>query len=200
MIFSGPSGVGKGTVLRQFLAGRENVCYSVSATTRCPRDGEVDGRDYHFVTCEAFRQMADQGDMLEYAVYNGNYYGTPKSFCDRQLAQGKDVVLEIEVQGALQVKKKIPEALAVFVLPPSLEELERRLRGRGTEEEEVIQKRLRIAREEIALADRYDFVIVNSRLEEAVKSLELVLEAGRRRPCMCRDFLENMREGQVPAL
>ena len=146
IVVSGPSGVGKGTVLGAYLAGRENVAYSVSATTRAPRPGEQDGVHYFFLSREEFESTAQNGGMLEYASYNGNYYGTPKAPVEQKRAQGIDVILEIEVQGALQVKKACPDALMIFVAPPGFDELQSRLTGRHTEDEETVQKRLAIAR------------------------------------------------------
>ena len=139
IVVSGPSGVGKGTVLGAYLAGRENVAYSVSATTRAPRPGEQDGVHYFFLSREEFESTAQNGGMLEYASYNGNYYGTPKAPVEQKRAQGIDVILEIEVQGALQVKKACPDALMIFVAPPGFDELQSRLTGRHTEDEETVQ-------------------------------------------------------------
>ena len=141
IVVSGPSGVGKGTVLGEYLSGRENVAYSVSATTRAPRPGEQDGVHYFFLSREEFESTAQNGGMLEYASYNGNYYGTPKAPVEQKRAQGIDVILEIEVQGALQVKKACPDALMIFVAPPGFDELQSRLTGRHTEDEETVQKR-----------------------------------------------------------
>ena len=151
IVFSGPSGVGKGTVLKEFLAGRENVALSVSATTRQPRPGEENGVHYYFLTKEEFLKKVEEGNMLEYAQYNSNYYGTPKDKVDEALAQGRDIVLEIEVQGALLVKEKCPNALLVFVAPPSWQELRDRLTGRGTEDAATIENRLNIAKQELTL-------------------------------------------------
>ena len=147
IVVSGPSGVGKGTVLGAYLAGRENVAYSVSATTRAPRPGEQDGVHYFFLSREEFESTAQNGGMLEYASYNGNYYGTPKAPVEQKRAQGIDVILEIEVQGALQVKKACPDALMIFVAPPGFDELQSRLTGRHTEDEETVQKRLAFRRQ-----------------------------------------------------
>ena len=171
IVFSGPSGVGKGTVLKEFLQGRENVALSISATTRQPRPGEEHGVHYYFLTKEEFLKKVEEGNMLEYAQYNQNYYGTPKDKVDEALAQGKDIVLEIEVQGALLVKEKCPNALLVFVAPPSWEELHNRLVGRGTEDTATIENRLNIARGELAQAIHYDYILVNDTVEAAAQRL-----------------------------
>ena len=174
IVVSGPSGVGKGTVLQQYLAGRQNVAYSVSATTRAPRPGEEDGVHYFFLSKEQFEQTAQSGGMLEYACYNGNYYGTPKAAVERERQQGNDVILEIEVQGALQVKKSCPDALLIFIAPPSFEQLAQRLRGRQTEDEQTVNNRLAIARGELAQAQQYDYIVVNDTVEQAVEDYRKV--------------------------
>lgn len=169
-VVSGPSGSGKGTVLAQ-IKKRPDVFYSVSATTRGMRPGEIDGVDYHFISREQFVEMIERGEFLEHAEYVHNFYGTPIQPIRDNLAAGRDVIVEIEVQGFLQVKEKLPEAETVFIMPPSVEELERRLRGRGTETEEKIQGRLKTALEEMKYADRYDHIVVNDELEKAVSEL-----------------------------
>jgi guanylate kinase len=176
-IVSGFAGSGKGTVMKQLLARHEGYALSVSATTRSPRKGERDGVDYFFRTKEQFESMIADHAFLEYASYVGNYYGTPASYVDACLAQGKDVILEIEVQGALQVKKKRPNAILVFLTPPSGEELERRLRGRGTETDEVIQKRMRRAAEESALMGEYDYILVNDDVDHATEALHNLISS-----------------------
>ena len=186
-VFTGPSGTGKGTILGQVLEQDKNVFLSVSATTRAPRDGEQDGVHYYFLTHEAFEEKIKQGAFLEYAQYVGNYYGTLEAPVDQQLAQGRDVVLEIEVQGAMQIHNKRPDAVMVFVAPPSMDELERRLRGRGTESDEKVQGRLQTARQEMGFANRFDYIITNDRLEDAVADLLAVLAAER---CRNRDKLD----------
>lgn len=178
-VFTGPSGTGKGTILSHVLEQDKNVFLSVSATTRAPRGGEQDGVHYYFLTHEAFEDKIKQGAFLEYAQYVGNYYGTLEAPVDQQLAQGCDVVLEIEVQGAMQIHKKRPDAVMVFVAPPSMEELERRLRGRGTESDEKVQGRLQTATQEMGFANRFDYIIVNDKLENAVADLLAVLAAER---------------------
>lgn len=186
-VFTGPSGTGKGTILGQVLEQDKNVFLSVSATTRAPRGGEQDGVHYYFLTHEAFEEKIKQGAFLEYAQYVGNYYGTLEAPVDQQLAQGRDVVLEIEVQGAMQIHNKRPDAVMVFVAPPSMDELERRLRGRGTESDEKVQGRLQTARQEMGFANRFDYIITNDRLEDAVADLLAVLAAER---CRNRDKLD----------
>lgn len=161
-VFSGPSGVGKGTLkakLFEEFAGQ--IAYSVSATTRAPREGEADGKDYFFVTRQEFEKRIANNDFLEHAEFAGNLYGTPRSYVTGLLEQGVNVLLEIEVQGAAQVKRSMPESVSVFILPPSIEELEHRLRGRGTESEEKIRERLAASGREIACAPSYDYQIVN---------------------------------------
>ena len=169
-VVSGPSGSGKGTVLAQ-IKKRPDVFYSVSATTRGMRPGEIDGVDYHFISREQFLEMIERGEFLEHAEYVHNFYGTPIQPIRDNLAAGRDVIVEIEVQGFLQIKEKLPEAETVFIMPPSVEELERRLRGRGTETEEKIQGRLKTALEEMKYADRYDHIVVNDELDKAVGEL-----------------------------
>lgn len=177
LVLSGPSGCGKGTVLRSLMAGREDMAFSVSATTRAPRPGEVDGREYYFVSRERFEEMVEQGELLEHAEFVGNCYGTPKAPVLQQLEAGRHVLLDIEVQGAAQVKRAMPEAVLVFLIPPSLEELERRLRGRGTETEEKIQQRLKTAEYEMTLAGEYDYTVVNDEVARAAAELAEILKA-----------------------
>lgn len=179
IVFSGPSGVGKGTILARYMKGREDICYSVSATTRSPRPGEEDGKHYFFWTKEKFEEMIAADQMLEYAQYNGNYYGTPKQFVEEKLAAGVDVVLEIEVQGAAKVRAACPEGLFIFVLPPSFDTLRSRLTGRGTEDSATVQKRLDAALGELRQAESYDYVIVNDDLDRAVEALATVVQADR---------------------
>ena len=161
-VFSGPSGVGKGTLnARLFAEFGDQIAFSVSATTRAPREGEIDGKHYFFISRQEFENRIANNDFLEYAQFAGNCYGTPKSYVLSLLEQGKNVLLEIEVQGAMQVMARMPECVSIFVLPPSFEELERRLRGRGTESEEKVRARLETARGEIAYAPRYQYRIIN---------------------------------------
>lgn len=178
-IITGPSGAGKGSVLSRVLPSLENVFLSVSATTRKPRPGEEDGVNYYFISRERFDEMVERGELLEHAEYVGNCYGTPEGPVNRRLEDGQDVILEIEVQGALIVKEKRPDAVLVFIVPPSFDILERRLRNRGTEAEEVVEKRLQKARAECAHIDDYDFIVVNDLLDDAVRDLSAIITAER---------------------
>ena len=178
IVFSGPSGVGKGTVRQEiFLTPDHKFEYSVSMTTRAQRPGEVDGKDYFFRSREEFEELIRNGQMLEYAEYVGNYYGTPLTYVNETLDKGIDVFLEIEVQGALQVKKKVPDAVFIFLTPPDLNERQERLVGRGTDSEEVIAQRIERAREEIALMSEYDYAIVNDEVPLAAERVKRVIEA-----------------------
>ncbi len=177
IVFSGPSGSGKGTILQEVLKDDSSVMLSISATTRLPREGEQNGVNYFFLQKEAFEEMIANDGMLEHACYCGNYYGTPRKPVETAMEEGKDVVLEIEVQGALQIKKKFPECITIFILPPSMEVLEHRLRKRQTEDEPTIQKRLAQAKEELKLAAQYDYVVVNGELETAVDDMKAILRA-----------------------
>ena len=181
LVLSGPSGAGKGTICEQLLNKRKNLAYSVSATTRAPRKGEVDGRDYFFVTIEKFKEMIANNELLEHAEIYGNYYGTPRSYVMSILDEGRDVVLEIDPQGALQVKESFPDAVFVFVVPPSLDELSKRIYKRGTDSEEVIKRRLSAATSELAYASKYDYIIVNDEVEKATNKVSNILDAERNR-------------------
>ena len=177
IILSGPSGVGKGTVREQLFKEESlNLAYSISMTTRYKRPGEKEGIDYFFVDVDTFKKKIEQGELLEYAQFVGNYYGTPKAYVDQLLDEGKNVVLEIEVQGALQVMKKVPDALTIFLVPPSMEELEKRIRGRRTEAEDVIKERLDKARREIATKDQYKHVVVNDDVRRAKDDIVKIIE------------------------
>ena len=178
IVFSGPSGVGKGTVRQEIFSTPDHKFeYSVSMTTRAQRPGEVDGKDYFFRSREEFEELIRNGQMLEYAEYVGNYYGTPLTYVNETLDKGIDVFLEIEVQGALQVKKRVPDAVFIFLTPPDLNELQERLVGRGTDSEEVIAQRIERAREEIALMSEYDYAIVNDEVPLAAERVKRVIEA-----------------------
>lgn len=179
IVVSGPSGCGKGTILQEVLRKGNRLFYSISATTRIPRPGEVEGENYFFLTKDAFERLIEENGMLEHAVYCGNYYGTPRAAVEERLEQGCDVILEIEVQGAMQIKKSCPDALFLFILPPSVKELRRRLEKRGTETEERIAGRIAAATDEIAAAPGYDYIIVNDGLEDAIEDFLLVLRAER---------------------
>ena len=184
VVVSGPSGVGKGTVLKYVLE-RDDFVYSVSATTRKPREGEVDGVNYFFLSRDKFEEMITGGELIEYAEYNGNYYGTPKFFVEQMLRAGKNVILEIEVKGAMQVKKVMPDATFIFIAPESREILAARLRGRGTETEDVIAGRLGIAENEIKACLMYDYIVINrdGGAEECSKDIIAAVKADGFRPC-----------------
>lgn len=177
IVISGPSGSGKGTVLSRVFERRTGLFYSVSATTRAPRPGEINGQHYYFLTREEFEEKIKAGGMLEYAQYCGNYYGTPRRAVEEKRAGGLDVVLEIEVQGAALVKKACPDCVTIFIAPPSKEELERRLRGRGAEDDEVIKKRLETAVSEIEHAFDYDYIVVNDEVEKAAEKIDSIITA-----------------------
>ena len=177
IVVSGASGTGKGTVCAQLLKKRPSLMYSISATTRNPRNGEQDGVQYYFHTRESFEKLIKDGGLLEWADVYGNYYGTPKAPVDKFLEEGQDILLEIDTQGALNVMEKMPEGIFVFLLPPSMEELERRLRTRGTDSEEVILRRLDAARGEVNAAKKYRYVVVNDVVENAVDTIDAILTA-----------------------
>lgn len=181
VVVSSPSGGGKGTILKSLFARNENLRMSVSATTRAPRAGEEHGVHYYFIGRDEFKQNIERGAMLEYAEYCGNFYGTPKAPIQAWLDAGHDVVLEIEVQGGRQIKAAAPDCVSLFILPPSLEVLEKRLRGRGTETDEVIAKRLEAAREEIRCVEDYDYAVINDTVEQAVLEIESILAAEKLR-------------------
>ncbi len=172
IIFTGPSGVGKGTILADFFKKVDNnIVYSISNTTRQPRDGEINGMHYFFISTGEFEKMIKENMFLEYACYSGNYYGTNKNFVEQKINEGKSVLLEIELQGALQVMKKCPDAVTIFIKPPTFEELEKRLRGRHSEDETSISKRLQTAKEELKNADKFHYVIENDIVDKAVDEL-----------------------------
>lgn len=181
-IISGPSGVGKSTVLRELLRDRDDLYFSISATTRTPREGEIDGVHYHFINVDRFREMIQEDEFLEYAEYVGNFYGTPKRYVDEAMAQGKDVILDIEVQGALQVTSKRPDTVRIFIAPPSWKELERRLKDRGTDDPDKVQKRLLRAKVEFQTAHTYDYFVINDTVEEAVRELDAIITAEHCKP------------------
>lgn len=180
-VVSAPAGCGKDTILEQLFKKNDSVGYSVSATTRAPREGETDGVHYHFLTRERFEELIAEGGVLEYTQYCGNYYGTPRKGVEELLAQGKDVILKIEVEGAMNIRRLFPECCLVFILPPSMCELERRLRKRGTETEDKIILRTAQARNEIKFAENYDYLITNGDLETAVDDLLAVIRAEKLR-------------------
>ena len=194
IVFSAPSGCGKGTMLEQILKN-EDFCVSVSATTRSPREGEVDGVNYYFISKDEFTERIGEGKFLEYAEYCGNFYGTPMDKVNEMLEKGKNVILEIEVQGAVKVMNKRPDALSIFIAPPSINELRRRLHKRGTESDEVIEQRVAQASNEVALAAKYDYIIVNDALEDAVEDFFHVVRAEQlradKRPEIIADITKN---------
>ena len=175
IVLTGPSGVGKGTLVRSLLQSHPELYLSVSVTTRSPRPGEINGKNYYFVNREQFEQMIAQEQLLEWAQFAGNCYGTPRQQVEEKIQQGKSVLLEIELEGARQIRTSFPEAMRIFILPPSMQELEQRLRGRGQDSEEAIARRLRRAEEEINAAGEFDFKIVNDNFETALKDIEAAL-------------------------
>ena len=196
VIISGPSGSGKGTVVKQ-LDATKGYAVSISVTTRKPRDGEVHGRDYFFIPEDDFTRMRTENVLLEHYFYVGNHYGTPRFYVEEQIASGKVVVLEIEVNGALQVKEKFPEAVLVFLMPPSLTELQRRLVNRATEDAVTIEDRLKKSLEEIPLIDRYDYLVINDKLEETVGKVDTIVAAERLRPLRNRKQVQDFTNSQV---
>lgn len=181
-IVSGPSGSGKSTVLHQLFTSRDNLYFSISATTRAPRNGEQDGVHYHFIDLNRFKELIEEDAFLEYAEYVGNFYGTPKKYVDEAMQSGKDVILDIEVQGALQICSKRPETVRIFIAPPSWSELERRLFTRGTDSEDKIQKRLLRAKAELQSADGYDYFVINDTVDRAVREIDAIITAEHCRP------------------
>lgn len=177
VVVSGFSGAGKGTLMKALLGRYQNYALSISATTRQPREGETDGVEYFFVTRERFEEMIAQNQLIEYAQYVNNFYGTPKEYVSKQMADGNDVILEIEIQGALKIKERFPEALLLFVLPPNAEELKHRLVGRGTESMDVIEARLHRAREEADGMDSYDYILINDKIDTCVEEMHQVIQA-----------------------
>ena len=194
VVVSGFSGAGKGTLMKELLKRYDNYALSVSATTRQPREGEKDGEDYFFVSREYFQQMIEDGRLVEYAQYVNHYYGTPRDYVEKKMAEGKDVILEIEIQGALKVKKRFPDALLIFVTPPSAGELRRRLVGRGTETIEVINARLRRAAEEASGMESYDYLLINDEIDACVEQMHQLITLQHSKTCYHLDFLSRMRE------
>lgn len=194
IVVSGFSGAGKGSLMKKLMEEYDNYALSISMTTRNPRPGEEDGREYFFVAKEQFEEKIGQDGLIEYANYCGNYYGTPRAYVEQQLEAGKDVILEIEIQGALKIREKFPTALLLFVMPPSAKELRRRLIGRGTETQEVIDQRMHRAMEEAQGIERYDYIVINDQLEECVKELHAIIGAAHNTPFRNEEFINNMRE------
>ena len=193
VVVSGFSGAGKGTLIKAMLEKHHNYALSISATTRAPRQGEEDGREYFFVTREKFEEMIREGQLIEYARYVENYYGTPRQYVFQQMADGKDVILEIEIQGALKIKERFPDALLLFVMPPSADELKRRLVGRGTETMEVIDQRLHRAAEEAEGMTSYDYILINDKVDTCVDAMHQLIQAQHRRVSGNLDFIQQMK-------
>lgn len=193
-VVSGFSGAGKGTLMKGLLANYDNYALSVSMTTRSPRPGEVDGREYFFISREQFEKNIADGKLIEHAQYVGNYYGTPKDFVFEKLDAGKDVLLEIEIQGALQIKKKFPEALLLFVTTKDAKTLVERLKGRGTEEEEVIYKRLKRAAEESEGIEEYEYLIINDDLDTCIRQMHDIIQNAKLKADRNKAFIEEIRD------
>ena len=193
-VVSGFSGAGKGTVMKKLMENYDNYALSISMTTRAPRTGETHGKEYFFSTREEFEQKIAAGQLLEYACYCDNYYGTPKEYVEEQLAAGRDVILEIEIQGALKIKEKCPDCLLLFITPPSAEELERRLVSRGTETIEVIEKRLARATEESEGIEAYDYIVINDDLDTCVKELHSLVQNAKNTVERRAEFINDIRE------
>ncbi|CAM4253132.1 guanylate kinase [Paenibacillus tarimensis] len=194
IVLSGPSGVGKGTVCSVLRQKMPELVYSVSATTRRPRQGETEGLNYFFKSKDQFEEMIARDALLEYAQYVDNYYGTPRDFVEKTISEGKDIILEIEVQGALKVKEKFPEGVFIFLLPPSLDELKQRITGRGTETQAVIDHRLTVAREEMSLLRYYDYAVINDEIDAACHRIQSIVTAEH---CRRERFLADYAELQA---
>ena len=193
-VISGFSGAGKGTVTRKILDQYDNYALSISATTRDPREGEENGREYFFKTAEEFEKMIAKDELIEYAKYVNNYYGTPKMYVQEQLQKGKDVILEIEIQGALKVKEKYPDTLLLFITPPSAQELKNRLIRRGTEEMDVIEKRMKTAAWEAQFMDQYDYIVINDELQTCVEELHAIIQSEHKKSARNLVFAEKIKE------
>ena len=199
VVVSGPSGAGKGTIC-QALLEKTALAYSVSATTRQPRAGEVDGESYYFISVEAFEEMIEKDELLEWAQVYDNYYGTPLKKVEEKLAAGEDILLEIDTQGAMKVREKFPEGIYIFILPPSLAELERRIRGRDTETEEVLKKRLAAAIDEVEVGRLYKYVVMNDKVEDAVDAICAVLAAEKRLVTRNEELFDEMGKGREDSI
>jgi len=195
IVVSGFSGAGKGTIMKELLKRyADTYALSISATTRNPREGEMNGREYFFKTVEEFEKMIEAGDLIEYAKYVDNYYGTPRNYVDEQLNSGKDVILEIEIQGALKVKERFPDTLLLFVTPPSAAVLKARLVGRGTETMEVIDSRMRRAVEESEFMDKYDYLVVNDVLDDCVEEVHNIIQSSHAKTLFQSEFMNAVKE------
>ena len=193
-VVSGFSGAGKGTIMKALLGKYDNYALSISATTRKPREGEVHGREYFFLSVDEFEKMIEEDQFIEHARYVSNYYGTPRSYVEEKMAEGKDVILEIEIQGALKVKEKFPETLLVFVVPPSAEELKNRLVGRGTETMEVIESRMDRALEEAEEMEAYDYILVNETVDKAVEDLHNLIQSQHMKASGNQELIKKTKE------
>ena len=194
LVVSGFSGAGKGTVMKKLMEMYDDYALSISATTRLPRSGEVDGREYFFKTVEQFKQMIDEDKLIEYAQYVGNYYGTPKAYVEEQLKEGKNVILEIEIQGALNIKSMFPDAVLLFIMPPSAKELERRLVGRGTEDEATIRARLSRASEEAQGVENYNYIVINDDVDACVETIDSIVKSEKRKAANNINLINNIKE------
>lgn len=194
IVVSGFSGAGKGTIMKELLNRYDNYALSVSATTRNPREGEADGREYFFKTIPEFEKMIAKEELIEYARYVNNYYGTPRAYVEEKLSEGRDVILEIEIQGALKVKEKFPETVLLFVMPPSAKVLKERLIGRGTETEDVILSRMKRAGEEAEGMDRYDYLVINDELSACVEEVHQIIRSEHKKSFRNRELIEKIRE------
>ncbi|MCR4683965.1 MAG: guanylate kinase [Lachnospiraceae bacterium] len=194
LVISGFAGSGKGTICKELMKQYDNYAFSVSATTRDPRPGEVDGVDYFFITQERFEEMIKANELLEYAQYVSNFYGTPKKYVEEKMQEGKDVILEIECQGALHVKEIFPEAVLFFVMPPNVQEIYNRLKGRGTETEEVIMRRMRRGQEEAEVIEKYDYLLINDDLQDTVKRLHDTLNSARNAASRNKELLSEIKK------
>jgi len=192
-VISGFSGVGKGTIVKKLVA-EEDYALSISATSRAPREGEVHGREYFFLTRDEFHSMIESDGLIEWAEYVNNFYGTPREYVEERLAEGKDVILEIEPQGALKIKEKYPEAVLIFIVPPNAKELENRLIGRGTEEADTIKKRLKRAAEETEYIKNYEYIVVNDNLDDAVRDIHHIIQAASHKKDRVGGFIEALTD------
>jgi guanylate kinase len=193
LVISGFSGAGKGTVMKEIMKKYDDYALSISATTRLPREGEVDGREYFFKTVEQFKQMINENKLIEYANYVGNYYGTPKEYVENHLEAGKNVILEIEIQGALNIKKLYPDAVLMFIMPPDAKELENRLRGRGTEDEKTVHARLMRAAEEAEGVEAYDYIVVNDDVTKCAERINDIVICEKSKASNNLDVINNIR-------
>ncbi|SDA51671.1 guanylate kinase [Butyrivibrio sp. INlla18] len=194
IVVSGFSGAGKGTIMKELTKKYDQYALSISATTRNPREGEENGREYFFISKEEFEKLIEEDGLIEHARYVDNYYGTPRKYVEDKLSQGIDVILEIEIQGALQIKERYKDAVLLFVMPPSAKVLEERLRGRGTETDEVIKKRLSRANEEAVGIENYDYIVINDNLQDSVECVHEIIQAAHLSPARNQEFINTIRK------